>query len=91
MINYYRALFRRTGAVPLGRIETDVMVLWGEEDAYLGPGLAQPSPSWVPRARVERFPGAGHFIQHELPEQVNTRLIRFLTGPSASDIAPAHG
>jgi epoxide hydrolase 4 len=90
MIHYYRALFRPQGAVPLARIEAEVLVLWGEQDAYLDPALARPSPRWVPRARVERFPGVGHFIQHELPEQVNTRLIRFLNGSRASSTALAH-
>jgi pimeloyl-ACP methyl ester carboxylesterase len=89
MINYYRALFRPRGAVPVARIEAEVLVLWGEEDAYLGRAMARPSPRWVPRARVEYFPGVGHFIQHEEPEQVNARLIRFLNGSRASSIAPA--
>jgi pimeloyl-ACP methyl ester carboxylesterase len=66
-----------------------VLVLWGEEDAYLGRAMARPSRRWVPRARVEYFPGVGHFIQHEAPEQVNARLIRFLNGSRASSIAPA--
>jgi pimeloyl-ACP methyl ester carboxylesterase len=89
MIDYYRALLRPHGAVPLAAVEAEVLVLWGEQDAYLGRALARPSPRWAPRARVEYFPGVGHFIQHEVPEQVNTRLIRFLNGSRASDIAPA--
>jgi epoxide hydrolase 4 len=78
MINYYRAMFRPTGAVTLKPIHAEVLVLWGEQDAYLRRELAQPSGRWVPRARVEYFPQSGHFIQHELPEAVNARLIQFL-------------
>jgi pimeloyl-ACP methyl ester carboxylesterase len=89
MIDYYRALFRPRGAVPLATIEAEVLVLWGEQDAYLGRALARPSPRWVPRARVEYYSGVGHFIQHEAPGQVNARLIRFLNGARVSGIAPA--
>lgn len=79
MINYYRAMFRPSGAVRMRRIDAPVLVLWGEQDAYLGRALAQPSARWVPRAQVEYFPGVGHFIQHEAPERVTQRLVEFLS------------
>jgi pimeloyl-ACP methyl ester carboxylesterase len=79
MINYYRAMFRPGGAVSLRPIDAEVLILWGEQDAYLGRALARPNAHWVRRARVEYFPGAGHFIQHEAPELVNDQLIRFLS------------
>lgn len=79
MIHYYRAMFRPGSAVSLRPIGSEVLILWGEQDAYLGRLLAKPSARWVPRARVEYLPEAGHFIQHEEPERVNERLIQFLT------------
>ncbi|MEO8181361.1 MAG: alpha/beta hydrolase [Deltaproteobacteria bacterium] len=78
MINYYRAMFRPSGVVRLKPVDTEALVLWGAQDPYLGRGLAQPGVRWAPRARVEYFPDAGHFIQHERPEAVNERLIQFL-------------
>jgi pimeloyl-ACP methyl ester carboxylesterase len=78
MINYYRAMFRAGSAVRLKPIDSEVLISWGERDAYLGRSLAQPSAHWVPRARVEYLPEAGHFIQHEEPDLVNERLIDFL-------------
>jgi pimeloyl-ACP methyl ester carboxylesterase len=78
MINYYRAFIRPSCTVALRPIEAEVLILWGERDAYLGRELAQPASRWVPRARVEYFPGAGHFVQQEQPEAVTERLIQFL-------------
>lgn len=75
MLNYYRALRRPSAAVAPKPIPHDVLVLWGDEDRYLRRDLAEPSPRWVPRARVEHFPGVGHFIQHERPDAVNAHLI----------------
>jgi pimeloyl-ACP methyl ester carboxylesterase len=81
-INYYRAVFRSAGRDPLRvrRVEHPVLVLWGEQDRFLGPELAEPGSEWVPNARIRRVPEAGHWIQHDVPELVNDELVRFLSG-----------
>ena len=78
-INYYRAAFRSAGREPLRarRVDHPVLVLWGEQDRFLGPELAEPGSEWVPNARVRRVPEAGHWIQHDVPELVNDELVRF--------------
>jgi pimeloyl-ACP methyl ester carboxylesterase len=81
MLDYYRAMLRRRGRVGLRRIDAEVLILWGTADPYLGAELAEPAPAWVPNARLERFEGAGHFIQHEHAERVNSRLIEFFSPP----------
>ena len=61
--NYYRALFRRSPAQNrrlLRRVEAPVVVIWGEEDRYLGTKLAEPETSWAPNVRVERLVNASH-------------------------------
>jgi pimeloyl-ACP methyl ester carboxylesterase/2-polyprenyl-6-methoxyphenol hydroxylase-like FAD-dependent oxidoreductase len=83
-INYYRALFRqapRQAQASLRRIEAPVLVIWGERDPYLGRELASPDGAWVPNARVERLPQAGHWAQLEEPERVNALLLEFLARP----------
>lgn len=80
-VNYYRALFRRApGAARsmMRRIDAPVLVIWGEQDRYLGRELAAPDPEWVPHARVERLPHASHWVQADDPERVNQLLIDFL-------------
>jgi pimeloyl-ACP methyl ester carboxylesterase len=81
MIAYYRAALRsspRKALSSLRPISAPTLVIWGERDAYLGPELAEPEPRWVPDVRVQRIPGASHWVQHEAPERVNELLIEFL-------------
>jgi pimeloyl-ACP methyl ester carboxylesterase len=83
--NYYRALFRRTPPQSrrlLRRVEAPVLVIWGEKDRYLGAGLAEPETSWVSNARVERLPGASHWVQQDSPDKVNALLLEFLPAPN---------
>ncbi len=78
-MNYYRALIRHPQAAgPVQRIEAPVLVIWGEQDRYLGPELAEPDPRWVPNGRVERLPDASHWVQADAPERVNALLVEFL-------------
>ncbi|HEY0128831.1 MAG TPA: alpha/beta fold hydrolase, partial [Rubrobacteraceae bacterium] len=83
-LNYYRALFRRNplkARALLRRIEVPVIVIWGERDRFLRKELAEPDPSWVPNLRVERLPGASHFVAEDRPDEVNTLLTEFLKSP----------
>ncbi len=86
-INYYRALFRRTPWRVRARfrvVERPVQVIWGERDRYLGAELAEFDPAWVKDGRVERIPEASHWVHWDAPEQVNRRLIGFLSGGGGS-------
>jgi pimeloyl-ACP methyl ester carboxylesterase len=75
MLNYYRAMFRLSLAPKLARVETDTLVIWGEQDPHLGRELARPSPDRVPNARVEYVSDASHWVLHERPEKVNALLL----------------
>lgn len=79
-IDYYRAVFRSAGREPLRarRVDHPALVLWGDQDRFLGPDLAEPGAEWVPNARVRHVPEAGHWIQHDVPELVSDELVRFL-------------
>jgi pimeloyl-ACP methyl ester carboxylesterase len=64
-------------------ISCPVLVIYGEEDPYMGPELAAPPADWVPNARVERIPGANHRVQMHRPERVTELLLAFLTDESS--------
>jgi len=84
-INYYRAFVRkgpREGLRATRRVDCPVLVIWGEQDRYLGRELAAPPRAWVPYARVERLPDASHFVQNDRPERVNALLLDFLNAPA---------
>jgi epoxide hydrolase 4 len=79
-INYYRAFLRYGWQLRkrMRRIDAPVLVIWGEQDRYLGRELAEPDPAWVPNARVERVANASHWVQNDQPQRVNELLIEFL-------------
>lgn len=79
---YYRAAFRSVGSSTLRprRVDHPVLVLWGDQDRFLGMDLAEPGHEWAPSARVRHVPDAGHWIQHDVPELVNDELVRFFSG-----------
>jgi pimeloyl-ACP methyl ester carboxylesterase len=80
-INYYRAMFRGgLGALRnlRRRVDRPVLVIWGEDDRFLGRELAELDPRLVPDGRVVRLPGVGHWPQLEAAASVNALLVDFL-------------
>lgn len=81
-VNFYRAAMRfppraKGRAWPAG---LRTLLVWGERDRYLGPGLLDGLDRWVPNLTVERIPDASHWVQADAPARVNDLLIRFLAG-----------
>src|SRR3954449_1542449 len=80
MINYYRSSVRQSkGAdAALRPISAPTLVIWGQDDGYLGPDLAEPDHDDVPNLdRVERVPDASHWVHHDASERVNQLLAEF--------------
>lgn len=79
-INYYRAAFRRNpmSTANLAQIDVPTLLIWGERDSYLGPGLAEGLEEWVPDIRVERIPEGSHWVQVDSAPRVNELMIAFL-------------
>lgn len=83
-INYYRAMFRSSPSKvnsDLRPITAPTLVIWGEQDNYLGKELADPHPKWVKDVRVERLPDASHWVQCDRPDEVNRLMLDFLRQP----------
>lgn len=80
MIHWYRAILRsRPERLPSLRVSVPTLLLWGTEDRFLSREMAQPSIDLCDDGRLEFFEGTSHWIQHEEPERVNTRLIGFFS------------
>jgi epoxide hydrolase 4 len=83
MINYYRASVRESSKRPkpqIPPISAPTLVIWGQEDDYLGRGVRQPDRADVPGLdRVEELPGASHWVHHDEHERVTQLLIDFFT------------
>jgi pimeloyl-ACP methyl ester carboxylesterase len=80
-INYYRAAFRANPLAQvhsLRRVDTPTLIIWGEQDRYLGRELAEPDRAWVSDVRVEWIAEASHWVQADAPERVNQLMVDFL-------------
>jgi epoxide hydrolase 4 len=81
MINYYRASVRQSqkeAAAKLRPLSAPTLVIWGEQDSYLGSDLAEPDHDDVPNLdRVVRLDDASHWVHHDEAERVNQLLIDF--------------
>ena len=85
MINYYRNAARQSPKhveAQIRPISVPTLVIWGQDDRYLGQDLAEPDHDDVPGLdRVERLPGASHWVHHDEHERVNQLLVDFF-GPA---------
>jgi pimeloyl-ACP methyl ester carboxylesterase len=80
-LNYYRAVVRHGARAPRPvRTDAQTLIIWGEQDVALTIGLLDGVERYAPNVRVERLPGAGHWVQNEAPDQVNALLTEFLAG-----------
>ena len=78
MLNYYRALMRRSRR-PLGTIEVPVRVLWGRQDQALLPDLAEASLAECRDGELLFHAGATHWLHLEEPAWVADHILDFVT------------
>ncbi len=79
MLNWYRALLRKP--LPLDqqrRITMPTCLIWGRQDPYANPALAEASIALCDHGTVVWMNDATHWVQHDNPERVNRILIEFL-------------
>jgi epoxide hydrolase 4 len=80
-INYYRAALRANPLAQvhsLRHVDAPTLVIWGDQDRYLGRELAEPDRALVPDVRVERIAEASHWVQTDAPQRVNQLMVDFL-------------
>jgi len=77
MVNYYRAALRNLPAFQ--PITAPVQIIWGQRDHFIKAELADPESKWCPDFRVHRVEGANHFVQMDAPDEVNAKLLEFLS------------
>lgn len=79
MIDYYRAAVRLGSKQKVLTVEAPTLVIWGQQDRFLGEGLAEPHAEDVPNlVAVERLENASHWVHHDEAERVNALLVDFL-------------
>ncbi|XP_003413094.1 epoxide hydrolase 3 [Loxodonta africana] len=78
-LNYYRNIFRNFPLEPQ-ELSTRTLLLWGEKDTYLEPGLVGAIGSRFVPGRLEAhiLPGVGHWVPQSNPEEMNQYMWAFL-------------
>jgi pimeloyl-ACP methyl ester carboxylesterase len=64
--------------IPNIRITCPTLILWGEQDQAFVKETVDGVEEYVPDVRIKRFPDASHWLQHELPNEVNAEIDNFL-------------
>jgi pimeloyl-ACP methyl ester carboxylesterase len=62
----------------LGAMDVPTFVLWGEEDPFLPPSLAERLGDLYDGAMVALLPGCGHLVMEDAPQTVGPLLYEFL-------------
>jgi pimeloyl-ACP methyl ester carboxylesterase len=92
MLNWYRGMMR--GGVPpelAGKfpiIETPTLVIWGDADVALDFSSIADAKKYVPDLTMHRLPGISHWVQEEVPDQVNTLIGEFLRHRVGTGFSP---
>jgi pimeloyl-ACP methyl ester carboxylesterase len=68
-------------------IDHPTLVVYGDADSHLRPGLWQGLEAWVPDLELHRIEGAGHWILEQHPARINALIRAFLARTSGA--APA--
>jgi pimeloyl-ACP methyl ester carboxylesterase len=69
-----------TGLLP--RIACPTLVMTGERDAWSPPAQHEAIAAAIPDSELVIVPGAGHMIQLEAPDAVNSAIARWLERPA---------
>ncbi|MEP2736209.1 MAG: alpha/beta hydrolase [Erythrobacter sp.] len=80
MFDYYRALLRRSDSDNLGggKVDVPTLVLWGEQDVAIDIRCLDGTDEYVRDLTVQRFPDASHWVQQDVPDEVNAELKEWL-------------
>lgn len=86
MLNWYRAMFRRSLRRSRGSrqdfpvIQTRTLMIWGEEDVALDKSTTYDTGRYVTDLTLRYLPGVSHWVQQDATEAVNDMMTCFLTG-----------
>ena len=65
--------------IPNIRISLTTLILWGEQDQAFVVENTQGLEDYVTDCTIKRFPIASHWLQHELPDEVNREIAHFIS------------
>lgn len=90
-LNFYRAYMQNVTTNPSPgylrmvqdpeKLQIPTLVVWGADDAALGPQLAHQTPQFVEDVEVHILKNCSHWAQQDRPSEVNSIMRNFLRKP----------
>ncbi len=64
--------------VDLGQIDRPTLIVWGDQDSFVGPKLGETLADTIPGSRLVRLPGTGRLVPEEAPETLAGMILEFI-------------
>ena len=64
--------------VDLGQIDRPTLIVWGDQDPFVGPKLGEILADTIPASRLVRLPGTGRLAPEEAPETLTSMILQFV-------------
>jgi pimeloyl-ACP methyl ester carboxylesterase len=64
--------------IELGQIDRPSLIVWGDQDRFVTPKLADKLADTLPGSRLVRLPGVGRLVPEEAPETVANMILEFV-------------
>jgi pimeloyl-ACP methyl ester carboxylesterase len=64
--------------VDLGQIDRPTLIVWGDQDPFVGPKLGETLADTIPGSRLVRLPGTGRLAPEEAPETLASMILEFI-------------
>ena len=64
--------------IELGQIDCPTLVVWGDQDRFLSPKMADKLADTIPGSRLVRLPGTGRLVPEEAPETLANMILEFV-------------
>jgi hypothetical protein len=62
----------------MGTWDVPTLILWGEEDPFHPPAIAERLNATIPSSALGLVPGCGHFLPEEAPETIDPIIAEYL-------------
>ena len=69
--------------VELGQIDCPTLIVWGDQDPFVGPKLGDRLADAIPGSRLIRLPGTGRLVPEEAPETLTNMILEFVGAAGA--------
>lgn len=64
--------------VDLGQIDRPSLIVWGDQDPFVGPKLGERLADTIPGSRLVRLPGTGRLVPEEAPDTIANMILEFV-------------